>query len=169
MNYTNLVQAINQQRIATNSKMKLKSLTLGKSIAQMTDPSTSPRHQKIWATQVSIDDQARFAVLVPSGPMKYVRGVVMVNNPISDEPTAVNCSDNGIQIGQLIQFDPVMLMNATISIAMPGDTTALDLKAIYVSPINFKDHNMPAYHYLQIGRSDNHHGRKSAKAAIIAI
>ena len=96
MNYTNLVQAIAQQQITTTLKMKLKSPILEKKITWMMDASDSPSIWNIWANQVSLNDQTRLAVLVSSGHLKYVWGVAMVNNPETELPTCVSCSNDGI-------------------------------------------------------------------------
>ena len=141
MNYTTLVQAIAQQGIASNSNMKLRSPTLEKRILNMMEASTTPTKRETWAHQVSVDKHARFAVLTPSGKIKYIRAVVLVNNPDSDNITAVGCSGDGITVGNLVQFNPAMLTELTLSIATSDDTAALDLEAIDVSPTDFKDHS----------------------------
>ena len=82
-------------------------------------------------------------MLTPTGNIKYVRAVVLVNDPASDDITAVSCSGDGITVGNLVQFNPAMLTEVTLSIATSDDTAALDLQAIDVSPTNFKDHSDP--------------------------
>ena len=140
MNYTNLVQAIAQQPFTTTSKIKLKTPTLENKIIQMTDASNIQSPWNIWANQVSNNNQARFAVLVSSEQLKYVRNVFMVNNPVTKLPTCVSCSGDGIQIRQLIQFDPFLMTAITCSVATTADTAALNLKALNISLTDFKDH-----------------------------
>ena len=143
MNYTNLVQAIAQQRITTALKMKIKSPTLEHKIARIMDASNTPTVCSIWANQVSLNKQTLFAVLVSSGHVKYVQHVVMATNPDTDLPTCVGCSGDGIQIGQLVKFDTALLTAVTLSIATVADTAILDLKVIDISPTDFKDHTDP--------------------------
>ena len=143
MNYTKLVQAITQQKITTTSKMKLKSPTLKNKITWMMDASDSPNIRNIWVNQVSNDEQTWFAMLVSSGHLKYVRGVIMVNDPVTELPTCVSYSGDGIQIKQLVQFDPALLTAVTLSIATTADTTVLDLQALNILSTDFKDHADP--------------------------
>ena len=58
-------------------------------------------------------------------------------------PTYVGCSGDGIQIGQLVQFDPANLTAVNLSLDTDAEVTTLDLKAIDVSPTDFKDHKDP--------------------------
>ena len=69
--------------------------------------------------------------------------MIWTTNPTANTPTCVGCSGDGIQIGQLVQFDPTNLTAVTLSVATEADTATLDLKAIDVSPADFKDHNDP--------------------------
>ena len=107
------------------------------------DASDTPTVRNISANQVSLDEQTRFAVLVSWGHLKYVQNVVMVTNPDNELPTCVGCSGCGIQIGQLVQFVPALPTAVTLSIATAADTAILDLKAINISPTDFKDHTDP--------------------------
>lgn len=76
MNYANLVQAIAQQQISTSSTMKTRSPDLENKISRMMDASDSPEIRKLWATQVSTNEQSRFAVLLSSGHVKCVNHVI---------------------------------------------------------------------------------------------
>ena len=109
MNYANLVQAIAQQQISTSSNMKTRSPDLEKKINWMMDASDTPSIQKVWATQVSSNEQTEFAVLVSSGHVKCVEHVIWTNDPLTDMSTCVGYSGDGIQIEQLVQFDPANL------------------------------------------------------------
>ena len=82
--------------------MKLKLPTLKNKITRMMDALDSPNIWNIWVNQVSNDKQTWFAMLVSSGHLKYVRGMVMVNDPVTELPTCVSYSGDGIQIGQLV-------------------------------------------------------------------
>ena len=143
MNYANLVQAIAQQRISTSSTMKTRSPDLENKISRMMDASDTPDIRKLWSTQVSTNKQSQFAVLVSSGHVKCVNHVIWTTDPSTDMPTCVGCSGDGIQIGQLVQFDPTNLTAVTLSLATDADRATLDLKAIDVSPTDFKDHDDP--------------------------
>ena len=143
MNYTNLVQAIVQQWISTSSNMKTSSLDLEHKISRMMDGSDTPAIRKVWANQVSLNKQTQFAVLVSSGHIKYVQHVIWTTNPPTGLPTCIGCSGDGIQIGQLVQFDPANLTAVTLSIATAADTAILDLKAINISPTDIKDYTDP--------------------------
>ena len=143
MNYTNLVQAIAQQQISTISNMKTRSPDLKHKINRMMDPSDTPAIRKVWATQVSLNKQARFVVLVSSGHVKCVEHMIWTTDSSTNIPTCVRCSGDGIQIGQLVQFDLANLTAVTLSVATEVDTAILDLKAIDVSPTDFKDHEDP--------------------------
>ena len=139
MNYKTLVQAISQQGITSNLNMKLKSPTLEKNISNMMEASNTPTKRETWAQQVSADEHTRFSVLTPLGIIKYIRAVVLLTDPATDEITAVGCSGDGITMGPLVKFDPAMLTAVTLSIATGDDTTKMKLEAVDVTPTDFKD------------------------------